>query len=217
MRKKKRKSEETIDEDLFKGGTLKILTRLLGYIGSGNKKLIFPLVLLIISNVIISWFTPLIFRILIDDGLGGGIGATEGDLNTVIFLGTLFFILTISGVIARIVQGYIISKLATLTMYNLRYELFAKFQRLGLDYHENPRRTTGKKINYLTGDVNTIQELIQSGLLVSVSNFFMVFGALFFMIFLSPQLTLISFLIVPIFAAIAAILFSRARKYFEGQ
>jgi len=215
MRKKKRKSEETIDEDLFKGGTFKILTRLLGYIGSGNKKLIFPLVLLIISNVIISWFTPLIFRILIDDGLGGGIGATEGDLDTVIFLGTLFFILTISGVIARIVQGYIISKLATLTMYNLRYELFAKFQRLGLDYHENPRRTTGKKINYLTGDVNTIQELIQSGLLVSVSNFFMVFGALFFMIFLSPQLTLISFLIVPIFAVIAGVLFSRARKYFK--
>jgi len=215
MRKKKKKSEETDDEDLFKGGTLKILTRLLGYIGSGNKKLIFPLVLLILSNVIISWFTPLIFRTLIDDGLGGGIGATEGDLDTVIFLGTLFFILTISGVIARIIQGYIISKLATLTMYNLRYELFAKFQRLGLDYHENPRRTTGKKINYLTGDVNTIQELIQSGLLVSVSNFFMVFGALFFMIFLSPQLTLISFLIVPIFAAIAGILFSKARKYFK--
>ena len=215
MWRRKKKIENMEDEDLYKGGTFKILKRLLQYIGSGNKKLIFPLVILIILNIIISWFTPLIFRALVDDGLGGGIGATEGDLNTVIFLGTLFFIFTISGVVARIIQGYIISKLATLTMYNLRYELFLKFQNLGLDYHENPRRTTGKKINYLTGDVNTIQELIQSGLLVSVSNFFMVFGALFFMIFLSPQLTLIAFMIVPIFAGIAGVLFAKARKYFK--
>jgi hypothetical protein len=41
--------------------------------------------------------------------------------------------------------------------------LFVKFQALGLDYHDSPKRTTGKKINYLTGDVNTIQQLIQSG------------------------------------------------------
>jgi len=211
-RKKKKDSEE---EDLYHGGTFKILRRLLYYVGSGNRKYIIPLVFLITLNIIINWFTPLIFRALVDDGLGGGIGATGGDIDVVILLGTLFFIMTVSGVITRIVQGYIISKLATITMYNLRYELFLKFQKLGLDYHESPKRTAGKKINYLTGDVNTIQELIQSGLLVSVSNFFLVFGALFFMILLSPQLTLVAFLILPFFGGIAGILFGRARKYFK--
>jgi len=100
-------------------------------------------------------------------------------------------------------------------MFNLRAELFIKFQKLGLDYHETPNRTTGKKINYLTGDVNTIQQLIQSGLLISLSNLFLVMGALLFMIILSPSLTLVTFLIVPIVFGLGSILFKKARKYFK--
>lgn len=212
MQKKRKKKE---DKEDHKRGALKILRRLIQYIGSGNKKLVYPLIIFIMSNIIISWFTPLIFRSLVDEGLGGGIGSTEGNIDIVIILGTLFFVLTIIGVIARIAQGYIISKLATLTMYNLRYELFDKFQKLGLDYHESPKQTTGKKINYLTSDINTIQQLIQSGLLISVSNIFLIFGALFFMIILSPTLTAISFMIVPIFFGIAGFLFKKAGKYFK--
>ncbi|NVM16771.1 MAG: ABC transporter ATP-binding protein [Candidatus Lokiarchaeota archaeon] len=215
MRKKKKNADALRNEEKYKVGTLKIVKRLIQYIGSGNKKLAYPLVIFTVINIIISWFTPLIFRLLVDDGLGGGIGAIEGDIDIVIFLGTLFFILTIIGVLTRIIQGYIISKLATLTMYNLRYELFVKFQKLGLDYHESPKRTTGKKINYLTGDINTIQQLIQSGLLISVSNIFLVFGALFFMILLSPILTIVSFLIVPLFFGISGFLLRKARKYFK--
>ena len=215
MWKKRKKSKTREIEEEPKEKTTKILKRLLQYVGSGNKKLMYPLIVFTISNIIFNWFTPLIFKLLIDDGLGGGIGAIEGDIDIVIFLGIMFFVLTVAGVLARIAQGYIISKLATLTMYNLRYELFVKFQKLGLDYHESPDRTTGKKINYLTGDINTIQQLIQSGLLISVSNIFLVFGALFFMILLSPILTLVSFLIVPLFFGVAGLLIKKARKYFE--
>jgi len=196
-------------------GSLKILRRLIEYIGKGNKRLFIPLVIIIIFNIVLNWFNPLVFKSLVDDGLGGGIGATEGNIEIVFILGILFFILTVSGVLTRIAQSFIIQKLATITMFNLRSELFIKFQSLGLDYHESSDRTTGKKINYLTGDVNTIQQLIQSGLLVSFSNFFLVFGALLFMIVLSPSLTLVTFLIVPVVFGLASILFRKAKKYFK--
>ncbi|MFX0179909.1 MAG: ABC transporter ATP-binding protein [Candidatus Hodarchaeota archaeon] len=196
-------------------GTLKILGKIIRFIGKKNRKFFFPLVVCIILNIAFNWFTPLVFKSLVDDGLGGGIGATEGNIDVVISLGITFFVLTISGVLIKIAQGYIIQKLATITMFNLRAELFNKFQILGLDYHENPQHTTGKKINYLTGDVNTIQQLIQSGLLISLSNLFLVLGALFFMILLSPVLTLVIFLIVPIIFGLGSILFKRARKYFK--
>ncbi|KKN08905.1 hypothetical protein LCGC14_1052000 [marine sediment metagenome] len=210
---KRKKKRDLEDEDSYKGNTFQIIKRLVYYVGI-NKRLSYLLVLFITSNVIFSWITPLVFRSLVDDGLGGGIGATQGNIDTIIVLGTIFFSVTVVGVITRIAQGFIISKLATNTMYNLRSELFTKFQYLGLDYHESPKRTTGKKINYLTGDVNTIQELIQSGLLVSVSNFFIIFGSLTFMIILSPILTVVSFLIVPVFAVIAGVLFKKVRKFF---
>ncbi len=214
MRKKKKQKGDPEDEDSYKGSTFKVIKRLIHYVGI-NKRLKYLLILFITSNVIFSWTTPLIFRSLVDDGLGGGIGATQGNLEIIIVLGSIFFSVTIVGVITKIAQGYIISKLATNTMYNLRAELFTKFQYLGLDYHESTKRTTGKKINYLTGDVNTIQELIQSGLLVSVSNFFIIFGSLSFMIILSPVLTVVSFLIVPVFFVISGVLFKKVRKFFN--
>ncbi|MGV9172048.1 MAG: ABC transporter ATP-binding protein [Promethearchaeia archaeon] len=192
-----------------------IVKRLLKYVGKRDTRLLYPLAIFVAINVLFSWLTPLIFRDLVDEGLGGGIGATSGDIDVIIFLGTLFFFLTIGGVLARIVQNYIISKLATLTMYHLRRELFEKFQSLGLDYHDSPDKTAGKKISYLTNDVNTIQELIQSGLLMVVGNFFLIFGAVIFMIFLSPLLTLISFMIIPLILLIGGFIFKKARKYFK--
>ncbi len=213
-REKKEVNEEHKEKRDIKG-TLKILGRFIRYIGKKNRKLFFPLTIFIILNIAFNWFTPLVFKSLVDDGLGGGIGATEGNIDVVIILGIIFFVLTISGVLIRIAQNYIIQKLATITMFNLRAELFIKFQKLGLDYHETPNRTTGKKINYLTGDVNTIQQLIQSGLLISLSNIFLVLGALLFMIILSPGLTLVIFLIVPIVFGLGIILLKKARKYFK--
>ena len=196
---------------------LYVVKRLIQYVGSKNKKYITPLIIFIFLNLIVSLFSPLIFRHLIDVGIGGNLsgGGSGGNLDVIIIDGIIYFILAILMVITRIAQGYIIQKLATTTMYNLRYEIFIQFQLLGLDYHDNPNNTAGKKISYLTNDVNTIQELIESGLLVVVGNFFLLIGALGLMIILSPQLTLIIFLIVPIFAVIAGSVFKKARKYYK--
>ena len=215
MSKEKKEKIEESKEKRDNKGPLKIVGRLIRYIGKRNRKLFYPLTILIILNIAFNWVNPLVFKSLVDDGLGGGIGATEGNIDVVISLGIIFFVLTVSGVLIRIVQSYIIQKLATDTMFNLRAELFIKFQKLGLDYHESPNHTTGKKINYLTGDVNTIQQLIQSGLLVSLSNLFLVLGALLFMIILSPELTLVIFLIVPIVFGLGGTIFKKARKYFN--
>jgi len=214
-RRPKRVKDEDEEELIYDKGTIYILKRLLQYVGSGNKRFIYPLAIFIALNVLFNWLSPLIFKTLVDEGLGGGIGATTGSIELIWLLGTIFFILTIGAVLTRIAQGYIIQKLATLTMYNLRYELFVKFQYLGLDYHDSPKRTAGKKISYLTNDVNTIQELIQSGMLMVIGNIFLIFGALLFMIILSPHLTLVAFILVPIIFGIGAIVFKKARGYFK--
>lgn len=215
--KKAKKRSELEDESLKLLPVRYILKRLFQYIGAGNRKYIIPFIIVVALHILFSVFNPLIFKEFVDVGLSGGFGKNtmEGNIDYIVFLGTLFFVLTIAGVITRVIQGYIIQKIATITMYNLRYELFIKFQKLGLDYHENPKRTAGKKISYLTNDVNTLQELIQSGLLAVIGNIFLIFGSLAFMIMLSPQLTLISFMIAPCIFIIAGLIFKRARKYYK--
>ncbi len=196
--------------------TLYIIKRLFKYIGSKNRKYILPLVIIIILNILFNWFSPLIFRYLIDEGLGGYFGTgSGGEIEIIITAGVLYSVVTILSVLTRIAQGFIIQKLATITMFNLRYELFTKFQLLGLDYHDNPEKTAGKKVSYLTNDVNTLQELINSGLLAVIGNFFLIFGAVVFMLILSPQLTLVAFLIIPIIFVVGGVVLGKARKYFQ--
>ncbi|MCK4238102.1 MAG: ABC transporter ATP-binding protein, partial [Candidatus Lokiarchaeota archaeon] len=222
MPMKKGKTIINNDEEYIREmSTLQVIKRLYGYIGLGNRKYIYIFIIAVSFNALFSWFTPLLFKIFIDEGLGSGLTGTAGDVNVILFAGTLFFIFTISGVCIRIIQNYIIQKLATKTMYNLRSGIFNKLQFLGLDYYDGKDertgkfRTTGKIISYATSDVNTIQELIGSGMLMVIGNFFLVFGALIFMIILSPHLTLFSFLLlVPIFIT-ASIVFRKARKYFK--
>ena len=222
MPMKKGKTIINNDEEYIREmSTLQVIKRLYGYIGLGNRKYIYIFIIAVSFNALFSWFTPLLFKIFIDEGLGSGLTGTAGDVNVILFAGTLFFIFTISGVCIRIIQNYIIQKLATKTMYNLRSGIFNKLQFLGLDYYDGKDertgkfRTTGKIISYATSDVNTIQELIGSGMLMVIGNFFLVFGALIFMIILSPHLTLFSFLLlVPIFVT-ASIVFRKARKYFK--
>jgi ATP-binding cassette, subfamily B, multidrug efflux pump len=48
-----------------------------------------------------------------------------------------------------------------------------------------------------------------------VPNIFLIFGSLVFMIILSPELTLVTFLIFPGFFAIAGVLFKKARVYYK--
>ena len=222
MPMKKGKTIINNDEEYIREmSTLQVVKRLYGYIGLGNRKYIYIFIIAVSFNALFSWFTPLLFKIFIDEGIGGGLTGTAGDVNVILLAGTLFFIFTISGVCIRIIQNYIIQKLATKTMYNLRSGIFNKLQFLGLDYYDGKDertgkfRTTGKIISYATSDVNTIQELIGSGMLMVIGNFFLVFGALIFMIILSPHLTLFSFLLlVPIFIT-ASIVFRKARKYFK--
>jgi ATP-binding cassette subfamily B protein len=208
-------SQESLKEK-YDIGTLQIIKRLFKYIGTKNKKFVAPLAIIISLNIVFNWFSPLIFKFLIDEGLGGYFGSGgSGDINTIITAGVFYSVITLLSVLTRIGQGYIIQKLATITMFNLRYELFTKFQFLGLDYHDSPDKTAGKKVSYLTNDVNTLQELINSGLLAVIGNIFLVFGALAFMIILSPQLTLVSFMIIPLIFLIGGGIFKKARKYFQ--
>jgi len=220
-RREKKPLNKEEEENIRTMSIFQVIKRLYGYIGFGNRKYIYIFIIAVAFNSLFSWFTPLLFKIFIDEGLGGGINVTIGDINVIFLAGTLFFIFTISGVCVRIVQNYIIQKLATKTMYNLRSGIFNKLQFLGFDYYDGKDertgkfRTTGKIISYATSDVNTIQELIGSGLLMVIGNFFLVFGALIFMIILSPHLTLLSFmLLIPVIGA-ASIVFRKARKYFK--
>lgn len=192
---------------------LQVLKGLLKYVGQERAKTVVLLVTIFI-NATVAMIRPLIFQRLIDDGLGGSIENAQGDLDVVYQMGLYFILTVIVTVVCLILQNWLIQYLSTSVMYNLRREAFNNLQQLSFDYYDAKDRSAGKIISYITNDVETIQELISSGLLTVFADLFHLFGALALMIIISWQLTLVTFTIIPIIVVLGLMIFKRARRYF---
>jgi len=87
--------------------------------------------------------------------------------------------------------------------YDLRQKLFNHLQELSLTYYN--RTPVGWIISRVTSDTDRVSELVTWGLLDVTWSSFNIITALFFMWQISPQLTMIVMVIVPIIIVVATI------------
>jgi subfamily B ATP-binding cassette protein MsbA len=192
-----------------------VLKRLFSFIGRGNDKYkVLFLLIFGLTNSILNFFVPLLIKQIIDFGLGGG--ETGAVLNQSIVYQNVQYLalITFFSIFFWFGQAFLIQTLANRTMFEMRKELFESLQRQSFDFYNAKNRSTGKIVSYMTNDVETIQELIGAGLLNIIAQVFSIFGGFFLMIYISWQLTLVSFLLIPIILLIALFIFKNARRYF---
>jgi ABC-type multidrug transport system fused ATPase/permease subunit len=209
--------EKDVDEQFKSSRTMsdwEILKRLFQFIGRDRKRLVVAFIC-IFTNAVIGMIMPLIFQQLIDQGLGGSLNATTGSIQVIDYWGQIYAIVAAIMVVAYLGQNYLIQYLTTKMMYNMRREAFINLQDLGFDFFNAKDRSTGKVISYITNDVETIQELVQSGLLTIIAQIFTLVGSLIFMLVLSVDLTLFSLMILPVVAVLGISVFRLSRKYFR--
>jgi ATP-binding cassette subfamily B protein len=80
-------------------------------------------------------------------------------------------------------------------VFALRQNLFAHLQRLSLRFHD--RQRTGDLLTRLTSDIDSIQEMIASGIVVFGSNAFLLAGMLILMFWLNWQFALAALSVAP--------------------
>jgi len=81
-------------------------------------------------------------------------------------------------------------------VYELRGKLFAHMQRLSLRFHD--RQRTGDLTTRLTSEVQAIQDVMSSGLIMLGSNFFLLSGMLALMFWLDWQMALATLSVAPL-------------------
>jgi ATP-binding cassette, subfamily B, bacterial len=101
-------------------------------------------------------------------------------------------------------RRYLLQKLGQETVFDMRKALYEKVHDLGLDYHGE--RRTGDTITRVTSDVKEVRTLLVDSIVEVGSSFFILLGMLVVMLWMSPQLTLLSLLTVPF-------LFLAVRRY----
>ncbi len=105
--------------------------------------------------------------------------------------------------------------LAQSTVHSIRKDLFEKLQYLPLKYFDTTPR--GDTMSRITNDVDNISNTLNTSLAQIISSLCTVIGILFFMITLSPLLTVVSVVTVPIFLIITKLITNKSRVFFKRQ
>jgi ATP-binding cassette subfamily B protein len=107
-------------------------------------------------------------------------------------------------------QLYLMSGIGQRMIYKFREEMFSRLQRLSLKFYSE--NVSGSIVSRATNDVDSLQELLTSGILTVMSDAVTVAGVFIIMIWLSPPLTLASMIIVPMLIALIYVFQAKARS-----
>lgn len=112
-------------------------------------------------------------------------------------------------------QQFIMAGVAQKTVYDLRREIKHKLTRLPLRYYD--ARTHGEILSRVTNDVDTISSSLQQSLTQLITAIVTLAGVIIMMLAISPLLTLVVVLVLPVAFALTRIITKRSRQYFVGQ
>jgi ATP-binding cassette subfamily B protein len=188
------------EEALGKAYDARLMRRLLRYLAP-YWWLVGLAVLLLAMASALEIVGPWLTKVALDDAIPGQDGQLLGWL-AIGYLGTMVVAFAL-----QYSQRLLTTWLGQRIMYDLRKEIFHKYQTLDLRYFD--RNPVGRLITRITSDVETLNELFSSGIVTVFGDVFTLAFIVAAMLRMDWELALVSFSVLP-FVAWAAFLF-RAR------
>ncbi|MCT4477360.1 ABC transporter ATP-binding protein/permease [Peribacillus frigoritolerans] len=198
-------------------GTLK---RLLTYLKPRRNKLISVFFAAIMSTIFMI-VGPKIMGNAITELFEGAYGKFQGIPGAAINFDKIGqILLLLAGLYAlsslfSYVQQYIMSSVAQETVYDLRQDVNEKLEKLPLKYFEG--RPNGETLSRMTNDIDTIGSTLQQSLTQFITSIVTILGIIIMMLSISPLLTLISIVSLPLSIFAIRPILKRSQKYFADQ
>lgn len=113
------------------------------------------------------------------------------------------------------IQQYIMAGVAQKTVYKLRKDVDEKLSRLPLKFYDS--RIHGDILSRVTNDVDNIANTLQQSITQLITSFVTIIGIIIMMLTISPLLTLIVILTLPLYILVTTVIARRSQKYFAHQ
>ena len=113
------------------------------------------------------------------------------------------------------VQGYIMTGITQKICYRMRKEIAEKINRMPMKYFES--RTYGEVLSRITNDVDTVGMGLNQSVTQIITSIATVIGVLIMMLSISPLMTGIVLVILPISAVLLMLIIKFSQKYFRTQ
>lgn len=200
----------------FKG----TLRRLVRYLRPQMPKLIIVLVTAILSTVF-NIFSPKVMGKATTKLFEGIVAKMQGVPDAAIDFGYINDILLLLGglylfsSLFAYIQQYVMSGVAQNVVYNMREQINGKLERLPLKYFDS--RTHGEILSRATNDVDNISTTLQQSLTQLITSVVTIVGVVVMMLTISPWLTLITIITLPLSFIVIMGITKRSQKHFIGQ
>ncbi len=146
---------------------------------------------------------PYLTKIVIDDYIA------VSDLEGLDVIAVLYLAVLVASFIFQFFQNYLMQYIGQKVMFDLRSKVFAHIHKMSFSFFD--RNPIGKIITRVVNDVEVLNEMLTSGLILIFSDLFTLTGIFAVMFYLDWRLTLIVCMVFPLLAAVTRIYRVRAR------
>lgn len=189
-------------------GTLRRLWR---YLGRQKWGLLLSF-LLVIGSSLVSLISPFYIGRGIDAMVHGPGAVDFGRLRSVIAAMLGIFAISAS---SSWLQNYVMVGISQRTVHDMRRDLFDKLQRLPLRFFDG--HTHGEIMSRLANDVENVSNTLTSSTTQVFSSIISITGSLTAMILLSPLLTVVSLVTIPLGIVLTRLIITKTRQFFLDQ
>ncbi len=192
----------------------KTLRRLLGYLQPHRSKLL-AIGLMAVLGTLFSVLSPKLLGDATSSLYSSFVNGTRVDFEQ---LGTLLLWLVglyVASSLFTFLQQYTMAGIAQRTIANMRREVNEKLTRLPLRYFD--RHAHGDLLSRAVNDIDNINNSLQQALMQIITSVISIVGILVMMLVISPWLSLVVLVTLPISAFVIQLIAKRSQKHFMSQ
>lgn len=194
-------------EDIPKNG-VKTLKRLFSYLVK-DWGLLLVILVLILVNIVAGLTGSYMLRPIINDYIIPG--DIPGLIRMLFILGGIYLV----GALCVMIEYRLLNKIGQYTVTRIRKDLFGKMELLPVKYFDTHQH--GDIMSRYTNDIDKISDVLTDNLTDLLSSILMFVGILVLMIYISPILTLVVLVMIPLMMFSAKLIAGKSRKYFRDQ
>jgi len=194
------------------------IRKLLAYIG-GHKWVMLLVFIMAMSATGLGVISPRLLGMATDEIFAGVVLMTQGaggiNFAAIRIIIIQLLIINVASIAFNYGQGYIMAGVSMRIMYRLRKELSEKIHRLPLQYFD--KNPPGDVLSRISNDADTLSNTLSQGLAQLVMSATAVIGIIVMMLTISPLLTGVALLTLPVSFAAMSFIVKKSQKYFKAQ
>lgn len=177
------------EEILGKAYDSQLMLRLLSFLKPYTWQVVAAVFILLLTSLL-ELAGPYLIKIAIDEHIAAG---NFAGLRTIALL---FFGVLILSFVSQYSQTYLINWIGQKAMYDMRSKIFSHVQRLTLRFFD--RNPVGRLVTRITTDVESLHQMLSSGVVAIFGDIFTLTGIVIVMLVLNWKLALVTFSVLPL-------------------